>query len=112
MNHWERMIERWKTISFVFALLYALLGVLVLLGGLPASGLFLLFIAGLFGIGAMQVANENYSTAKVLLMIGGVLGMPLGFVMFWGGMKIGEAADMLADSDNSSPDKNFTSLKL
>lgn len=101
MNSPRSTLRNWTVTAFVFAVLYSIIAVVVAMApaetateGEPSSGLMaavVVAIAAFLWLGAFCAATQLYSAARVLLIIGGVLGFPLGVVMILAGLRIGKA---------------------
>jgi hypothetical protein len=117
MNMPEATIRRWCVVGFAFSILYTLIGLLHIAasgyGRSPLPGLFAFLIAGLFWAGTILAANGKYSAARVLMMIGGALGLPLGLVMVFAGHKIQLAAEAMEQAEcGAERSDQFTKLNL
>ena len=95
-------IKGWVITAWVFAALYLIIGLYGLskgpsyVGPIPVLrhvilSVFVFSCVALFGIGAMYASEGEYKTAKVLMIIGGIIALPLGVVMIIAGVKIGKA---------------------
>jgi hypothetical protein len=92
----------WTWIGAAYAALYALLGVAFLAGGRP-SGLFMLLIGVLYGVGALLVRRRRPGASTVML-VGGILGFPLGGGMIVGSVLVKKARRRLESaSDQPAP---------
>ena len=71
-------------VGFVLAGLY-LVAAIYLLSSHPVLdkliGIFVLVLCVLFALGSLLALQQQYSSARVLWLIGGILGLPLGLVM-------------------------------
>jgi len=55
-------------------------------------GALILICGALFGVGSLLASKGDLGTARVLMMIGGILALPVGVVMIIAGAKFGSAA--------------------
>jgi len=79
-----KSVKSWAVVGFVFAGIYLLAAFVNFSMGAKAYqwiGFLALGVALLLGVGSLLALNQQYSWARVLLLIGGVIGLPLGFVM-------------------------------
>jgi hypothetical protein len=79
-----KSVKTWAVVGFVFAGIYLLAAFVNFSIGAKAYqwiGFLALGVALLFGVGSLLALNQQYSWARVLLLIGGVIGLPLGLVM-------------------------------
>jgi hypothetical protein len=85
----------WVIVGFVFAGFYLLVGIFFLLRG-PATdkyiGIVALVIGVLFAFGSLLALEQQYAAARVLWLIGGILGLPLGLVMVGGAGRLKEVS--------------------
>jgi len=82
-----KSVRTWAIVGFVFAGIYLLVGILFLLRQPTADkfiGIVALVIGVLFALGSLLALEQQYSGARVLWTIGGILGLPLGLVMISG----------------------------
>lgn len=95
----EATIRSWVIVGFGFAGLYTLLAVLGFADAIrisPAVNWSVSIAALLFWIGILFAVIGQYSVARVFLLIGGILGLPLSVVMIIAGKRIELAGQALA----------------
>jgi len=82
-----KSVRTWAIVGFVFAGIYLLVGILQFFRE-PAAykliGILVLVLCVLFALGSLLALEQQYSSARVLWLIGGILGLPLGLVMIIG----------------------------
>jgi hypothetical protein len=84
-------IKGWVTTVWAFVAIYVLIGAAQFAVQRGVFGTIIFIIAVLFAAGGYLATQGNYSAAKILLIVGGILGIPLGIVMIIAGVKIGQA---------------------
>lgn len=105
----DKKARVWAIFGFVFAIVYFIIGIDTKLEGLKIPvfhsvfpfaykditwiWIFYIFIGLMFAIGGVSIILKEYSKARVLYFIGGIVGLPLGIVMMF-------AAGMLKKIDN------------
>lgn len=79
----EKCVKQAIIGGFIFTGIYVLAGIYLLSGNDPFEvvGVFCFIIAGLFFFGSLAARGDNRPLARVLWLIGGILGIPLGLVM-------------------------------
>ena len=97
MNTPEHTIRRWTIVGVVFAILYSVIAVVSLAGDNGLLGWIVLVVAILYWIGTALAATRQYSAARVVLIIGGIVALPLGIVMIIAGNKIAKAGKELEE---------------
>jgi hypothetical protein len=89
-----KAVKIWAVVGFVFAALYLALAIFAITSHpenyevIAALGLTICVLQGMGGVLAL---TRNYSAARILMIIGGILGFPLGMVMVAGGNSIKKA---------------------
>jgi hypothetical protein len=68
-------------IGFIFTAIYLFAGIYELSIEAAFLGVWCLIITVLFFIGTILVMQNQYSVTRILWLIGGIMGIPLGFVM-------------------------------
>jgi drug/metabolite transporter (DMT)-like permease len=79
----EKCVRQATVGGFIFTGIYVLAGIYLLSGSDPfgAVAVFCFIDAGLFFLGSLTARGDNRPLARVLWLIGGFLGLPLGLVM-------------------------------
>jgi hypothetical protein len=85
-------VKPWIITGYVFTAVYVLLGLAFFSAQEWIVGPLVLIAGVLFGAGSLLASKGNFSAARVLMMIGGVLALPLGLVMIMAGSRFGAAA--------------------
>jgi len=89
-----KAVKIWAVVGFVFAALYLAIAIFAFTShpeNYEVIGALGVIICVLQGIGGVLALTRNYSAARVLMIIGGILGFPLGMVMVAGGNSIKKA---------------------
>lgn len=84
MTPLPKSVKTWAVVGFVFAGIYLLAAFVSFSMGAKAYqwiGFLVLIIGLLLGTGSVLALKQQYSLASLLLLIGGVMGLPLGIVM-------------------------------
>lgn len=98
----ERLIHRAVVTGWVFVAIYAVIGFFVLVASTQIvgtdnqnvmlfQGLWILATAALFMVGCFKANNGNTGAASKLWKTGGIMGFPLGLVMFFLAMGMNKA---------------------
>jgi protein-S-isoprenylcysteine O-methyltransferase Ste14 len=108
MESSRRTLRTWTGVAVGFALLYSAIALVVLantgqeVGQVsPPLGAIVAVIAVLFWFGVMFAASGMYGAARVVLVMGGILGFPLGMVMVAAGRKIRDSGNALTEDEVS-----------
>jgi hypothetical protein len=89
-----KAVKIWAVVGFVFAALYLAIAIFAFTShpeNYEVIGALGLTICVLQGMGGVLALTRNYSAARALMIIGGILGFPLGMVMVAGGNSIKKA---------------------
>ncbi|HXE74906.1 MAG TPA: YIP1 family protein [Candidatus Xenobia bacterium] len=99
MNHEQPAVpgrvKTWAYVAAGFAVFYLLVAIQQFWSRpflYRVVGPFCLLICVLLALGCFLALNGQYKRARIALMIGGILGLPLGIVMLIAASKIGKAA--------------------
>ncbi len=68
-------------VGFIFTAIYLIAGIYELSIEAAFIGVWCIIITVLFFIGTILVMQNQYSVARILWLIGGIMGIPLGIVM-------------------------------
>ena len=89
-----KAVKIWAVVGFVFAALYLAIAIFAFTShpeNYEVIGALGLTICVLQGMGSILALMRKYSAARILMIIGGILGFPLGLVMVAGGNCIKKA---------------------
>jgi hypothetical protein len=89
-----KAVKTWAIVGFVFAALYLAIAIYAFTNhpkNHEVIGPLGLIICMLLGIGSVLALKRKYGASSILMVIGGIFGLPLGFVMIIGGSHIWKA---------------------
>lgn len=89
-----KAVKIWAVVGFVFAALYLAIAIFAFTShpnNYELLGPLVVIIGVLVGMGSVLTLRRNYSAARILMLIGGILALPLGLVMIAGGNSIKKA---------------------
>lgn len=87
----QKAVRTSAVVGLVFTAVYLYIGIQQLTSHAPLSsaiGVACLLDATLFAVGSACALKTAYSAARVCYLIGGIMGLPLGLVMIFQGIRI------------------------